>query len=322
MAADALIALGHMDVVPGWMRRYRRFLEPKPGPVSTIPDSGTEWRSALGDIRRIEDWIQFMRRALATAEWSDVLELWWRRLLPGISAAAAHGVLRTAHATRALVRASRPEPPLLDELACGMGYWAARYRALTPTRRLDGTRPLDEALALIPRLAPEASPVEPGIMGRLVPAARLPHLPDAVDALRPDPDVHSALSSLTGHAARVFLTQPNAAIPLVHALTAPAAVRLVLPRLSSELHAPSFDAVWRLSSIIVSAYDSKSTRLPREATEGEPVAPGELVEQAVRHGDEHVLKMTEACLREYRLRNDPAYLLAAEASRQRIPRGE
>jgi hypothetical protein len=40
-------------------------------------------------------------------------------------------------------------------------------------------------------------------------------------------------------------------------------------------------------------------------------APGELIAR-VEHKDPHVVKFTEACLRENAIRPDPAYLLAAQ----------
>jgi hypothetical protein len=46
----------------------------------------------------------------------------------------------------------------------------------------------------------------------------------------------------------------------------------------------------------------------------------ELCVQAVKHGDEHVIKFTEACLREHALRPDPRYPAAVLAAHQRIPR--
>ncbi len=46
----------------------------------------------------------------------------------------------------------------------------------------------------------------------------------------------------------------------------------------------------------------------------------ELGARAVEHGDEHVIKFTEACLREYALRPDPRYPAAALAAHRRIER--
>ena len=45
-------------------------------------------------------------------------------------------------------------------------------------------------------------------------------------------------------------------------------------------------------------------------TSGAPT-PDELAARAADHGDVHVVKFTEACLREHALQPDPAYLVAA-----------
>ena len=59
------------------------------------------------------------------------------RLAPGLSAAATHGILRTAHAARALSRRDTPERR--GELARGLAYWAVAYEEL-PARERSGPR--------------------------------------------------------------------------------------------------------------------------------------------------------------------------------------
>jgi hypothetical protein len=58
------------------------------------------------------------------------------RLLPGLAASATHGVIRTAHAVRSLRAAGPdPDPLLIDELAQGPAFWAARYQTVPEIRR-------------------------------------------------------------------------------------------------------------------------------------------------------------------------------------------
>lgn len=55
------------------------------------------------------------------------------------------------------------------------------------------------------------------------------------------------LSEMTAEFAGVYLTHPEVApVPLIHGVTAPAAVRLVLPYLPQELHAPTLGALWQV----------------------------------------------------------------------------
>ncbi|CAM5570622.1 Questin oxidase family protein OS=Streptomyces rimosus subsp. rimosus (strain ATCC / DSM 40260/ JCM 4667 / NRRL 2234) OX=1265868 GN=SRIM_018045 PE=4 SV=1 [Streptomyces rimosus subsp. rimosus] len=48
----------------------------------------------------------------------------------------------------------------------------------------------------------------------------------------------------------------------------------------------------------------------------------ELGARAVEHGDEHVLKFTEACRREYALRPDPRFRAAVAVARRIAPLGK
>ena len=50
---------------------------------------------------------------------------------------------------------------------------------------------------------------------------------------------------------------------------------------------------------------------PSRWTPPEAPTPDELAARAADHGDVHVVKFTEACLREHALQPDPAYLAAA-----------
>ena len=61
-----------------------------------------QWRERLGDVRYVRDWTVLFEAELADHGWRATLVRWWPRLLPGLSASATHGVIRTAHAVRSL----------------------------------------------------------------------------------------------------------------------------------------------------------------------------------------------------------------------------
>src|SRR5262249_28262096 len=102
MAAEALVALGHPDLAPQWAERYRRLLDTMP--AATSPVTSTTWRESLGEEGRLADWSAFFKRQLAELPWQEALEQWLRRLIPGLVSAGRHGLIRTAHAVRALSR--------------------------------------------------------------------------------------------------------------------------------------------------------------------------------------------------------------------------
>jgi hypothetical protein len=118
MAAEALVALGHGDLVAAWAERYRRKLDVMPASRSPIAAEG--WAEALGAVDRFADWVEFFRARLAEAPWQTVFGEWISRLLPATPSAGGHGFLRTAHAIRAL---SQAETPLrVEELGVALAY--------------------------------------------------------------------------------------------------------------------------------------------------------------------------------------------------------
>src|SRR5262249_8265940 len=142
MAAEALVALGCDDIVVAWTDRYRRQLDAMPPPRA--PVSGGNWEQALRAIHRVRDWGAFFRAQLAQARWLVVFREWIGRLLPATPSAGAHGLIRTAHALRALADA---ETALrVEELGVALAYWAAYHRKLPGTPRLAGTLELGDAL--------------------------------------------------------------------------------------------------------------------------------------------------------------------------------
>jgi hypothetical protein len=225
MAAEALLRLGRDDAIEGWVTQYMRGLEDAVRPASPITDA--DWREALGDVRRVADWEAYLDRELQEAPWRDVLARWWARLLPGIAAGSTHGVIRTAHAVRALGDGETPER--ISELGRGLAYWAARYLELTGRPRTSGTASLDEAFRDIPLLIGGPDGL---ISVRLAALDGDDGFAAAVERLGPPVDIPAALDALTVAFAGAYLRRGHQnPIPYIHGVTAPAAVRLALPEL-------------------------------------------------------------------------------------------
>src|SRR5262249_51533021 len=146
------------DVVVSWADRYRKKLDSMP--AATSPITVTTWREALGQIGRIADWTAFFRAQLDDAPWPTVFADWIGRLLTGAISAGQHGLIRTAHAIRAL----EDEETFLrvEELGVALAYWAAYYRQLPGVPRFAGNLEFEEALDQVPR-------VERGQPGRGMP---------------------------------------------------------------------------------------------------------------------------------------------------------
>jgi len=309
MAAEALLRLGRDDAIEGWVTQYMRGLEDAGCPASPITDA--DWREALGDPRRVADWEAYLDRELQAGPWRGVLARWWARLLPGIAAGSTHGVIRTAHAVRALGDGETPER--VAELGRGLAYWAARYLELAGRPRTAGTSSLDDAFRDIPLLVGGPDGL---ISERLAALDGVDGFAAAVERLEPPVDVPAALDGLTVAFAGAYLRRGHEdPIPYIHGVTAPAAVRLALPHLPLDLWRPSFDAIWQVGAAIQSAYGAGPNRpLPS----GPGAERGSLIDRAVATNDEHAIKFTEACLRQHGAIPDPLFLLAAEDAIERL----
>jgi hypothetical protein len=283
MVVEALSRHGQAGAVHRWLDLYTDRLEEFPTGVEPVTDSN--WREALGDPRRSADWIVHFSRALTDRPWRAVLAEWWPRLLPGLHGAATHPVIRVGHAVRALE--AEENEPRLAELAHALSYWAARHLPVTGVETLPGRGSAARTLDTVPPI----DSAEGGYLARLAAVRRLPTWARDVS----DPDTARArLTELVRAATHRYATHGHGEeTMLVHAATAPNAVLRSLDSLPRELWAPSLHAAWTASAAITAMY------APAEAVAYTPPArltPQEVVERALAHGDEHVIKLTDTAL--------------------------
>jgi Questin oxidase-like len=315
MAAEALVALGCDDVVVAWADRYRRQLDAIPAPRS--PLTADNWAQALGAIDRFGDWVAFFRTQLDEAPWQTVFQQWIGRLLPATPSAGAHGLIRTAHALRALADA---ETSLrVEELGVALAYWAAYYRKLPGTPRLTGTLDLGDALLRIPLfLSGQARPGMPRQVYLRVMQAHGAEFSQAVDSAAEPESVEDALSSLTEAGARMYLANATRQpLVLLHTVTAPAALSLMLPHLPAGLHKTALAYVWQNVAATAAAYGDQT---PTEDDDLAPQEPSAVIERSIATDDPHALKFAEACIREHQRNPHPAYLAAAADWASRLHR--
>ena len=316
MGAEALSTLGHDDLVAAWVEGYKARNAPIDAPPTTTridPGDERDWRPALGDPARLSDWADLFTRELNDHPWQDVVGAWVPRLVAGYAGAFTHGLIRTAHAVRAIETVPSPSPLVTGELARALAYWAGSYKALPGRPALAGTRSLDEAIAGLPRPHEPWTPVEAGQFLRL---HELTDFAGAVEALGPPPSIEAGLSDLTAAFARLMLANPDAhPFGLVHAITPVAGARTLLPYLPAAAATQAHAQLWHVDAAIAAGFTSRPiSQAGSRAEEADTpaVTAGELVARAAEHKDPHVVKFTEACLREDALRPDPAYRLAAQ----------
>ena len=126
-----------------------------------------------------------------------------------------------------------------------------------------------------------------------------------IDLASPGDDLSAFLSDLTAMMAVFYLQNAGAAsIAYVHTVTAPSAVRLISPHVSAETGRTLGRYVWQAAAAIHSrSHFAHEVVMPETLPDAE-----DLIDRAVFSGDEHAIKFTEACLREYALSPNPAFL--------------
>src|SRR5579871_4299503 len=279
MVVEALCALGHPEAVMPWLARYRERMELRPPP--SAPIGRQEWPAMLGRRERFSDWALFFQRELDEEPWPVVLDRWVERLASGFCAAATHGVIRVGHAVRALGAAETASRR--RELADALASWASTWQRLPATERSHpGTAAPREAIRRVP--------------------------------------VVTLIADLTELFARVCLANVHnipTAIAFIHAVTSPAALGNILPQLREETARRAYRYAWQSCCALYACYGGAVPFV-------DPVEPigrtaQDLARRAIAHGDEHVIKFTEACLTRHAIAPSLAYLAAADRIVALIP---
>ena len=301
MVAEAMVRHGHGHVVNHWLDVYTSRLEEFPRGIGPI---GSDWQDALGDLRRVADWTAFFRREISEQPWRQVLNTWWPRLLPGVVAAATHGVIRVGHAVRALL-ADGEDDAHVAELAHGLAYWAARWQTVpvghAAVGKVNATTPL-ELLAAVPRVAEQSGGIDDRL-ARLDSLAAWPSVLAGFTVPTEPEQIRTQLAALVDAATlRYLLYGHGNGIMLVHSVTAPNAVLRTLPVLDAPLWAPSLTAAWAATSALTAVYASKEPASreqlpePPAGRESREDIARDIFARAVEHGGEHVIKFADTAV--------------------------
>ena len=308
MVAEALHALGHDALIAAWVDVYApRLEEDEAGKVLPSPDR----IAALGN-GDFADWRATFREEVESSPWQRVARDWLPILLPGYFAGAMHGPIRAAHAIRALEEEDNEDRR--NEFAGAFGYWAGGFRGL-PGDPGASPRPgcgVQEVLAEVPVIDPARR-----AGGFLVDAVRVLDKEDAFSRVLAAADLAASepidqIARICAEVAGLYLRNPDARIAYIHALTGPAALRLLADYLGEvDLRKGAGFALQSAASLHATFFEDRAAAAPDPQQEELASSWDELRYRAACSLEEHVIKFTEACWREDRAHPHPVFALAA-----------
>lgn len=315
MAVEALVAIGRADRVIPFIESYRkRFSSDYPPKYKSVTKDN--WKEALNDERRTTDWIDFFNREIKENGWKMTVETWSERLAPGLSAAAAHGLIRTGHAVRSLGR--NENEARKNELAHALAYWAAYYQVLPEIKNAKNQKlNLSDAIQKVPVL-PSEKRNRGSIMNQLKALDDFPSFSETINLVDVTNQPETILTALTELFATIYAknVSPRNNIDLIHAVTGLANVRALVPYLSKPMTEKMLRYGWQAAAAIYSISGNETNNQISDAK----INREDLIEQAVTSNEEHAIKFTEACVSEYKLNPNPIYLRAANDALGRLQR--
>ena len=308
MVAEALSAMGRPDAVMPWLRQnwpLRHTLMPRHAASHAIAD----WKAALGNNAPF-DWSVFMADDLEKTGWEDFVARWTARLAPGASSDAAHGILRAGHAVRSMKERETPER--LRELADAFGLWASSYTTLPVADYSGAPMPACDAIAHVPFSPGKAREERGGFTTGLKSLNDFPGFAPVIGMIDVSGDPARRLSQITETFTRVFLANardPYTVIAFIHGVTACVTLRSLGEFLDADGARAGLRYAWQTGAALYSVYGTHKPEFGKTTAPEE--TPYRLIAMAVDTADDHAIKFTEACLREYALNPNPVYLAAA-----------
>ncbi|MFT5582886.1 MAG: hypothetical protein ACI9VR_000463 [Cognaticolwellia sp.] len=294
MASEALEALGRLDALPALQAAY-------------VPELLQPWWVPTGLARpehlgRYEDLAQWSSFYMSFEDPIALLQAELPALLPGVLGASLHGLLRVAHGLRAWHR--QPSEPRRREVAFGLALWAGGFRTL-PGQVGSGDLDLVQALETLPSIPPNLKR-EGLITDRVLAVWDWPAFQGHLAQIALPKDPSAAISQLTAWAARRYLVEDQAGFAYLHALTASASLRTLLPILDPDSQRAALAAL--IQALLAMELTHRSTSAT--ARPGSPSSAG-LVDKAIEIANDHGIKYVEAVLTEERIEPRPERVAAA-----------
>jgi hypothetical protein len=298
MALHALHSLGASperlrEFFAVYARRFRGGTQENVVRRSLFPVA--DWLRLRGQEDAFPSLLAYFNRMVASQGMEVALHIALPNLMPGVAAAAFHGVIRTAHAVQAAHA---------GELATALAYWAWRWQPLTAPPVGNPLIGFDSWAKLLIEQASGWHSDGQLISIRMNEASQSRAYVALAGALMPAATIETRIADLAQLAVDRYVLRPN--FTILHMITGLRALRTLLPWIqdSENLQAT-------VVHCFVAAY------LAARVTTTDPViipkakSWSEVIKVALTSDDEHLVKLVHACRDEAAKYGDGQYLIAA-----------
>ncbi|GGP17633.1 questin oxidase family protein [Silvimonas iriomotensis] len=301
MALIALARLGADDTrLEAYFNEYIKQLSPVAASPGVIDPAF--WQRELGQLAYYAAYRDYFAAQLAAEGVDAVVRRHIHDLLPGIGGAAFHGVIRAQYALAS---------GNLDEIACGLAYWACSARKLADWPVPMPAPQSADPLTLVTRLFTPAFAIDPAafmISARMRSAVQLPAFAEVVGWLDVQPDT---LQKLAVYAAECYVVTGD--FTVLHLVTSAHALRGLARWIDDMDTAVRWYWQAYAAGVIASGIAGPA---PHVTVPAQPDwAP--LIAAGIAAADEHVIKLIDACHEEYAAYGEGAHVLAARRIAQR-----
>jgi hypothetical protein len=277
----ALVALERLGAggarLQAWAAGYEQAKGLRPARPRQDWPTGDAWTSRLGDRSAWPVYRDLFRQWLRHEGGPDTLAQVLPALMPGCSAAAFHGLIRSAYAVQI---------GHLGELADGLAHWASFFQPLGEWPAVDATEADPVALLRSLRAGTSSAPL---IAGRIADAARDGRVNRVIAALRIDAATPERLARAAAHA-----YAESGSFTALHLVTGTHAMRIV------ARFADDAGTAWRW---FWQAY-AHGVVAARLCAADAPLRLHDwprLLAAALASDDEHVIKLVDSCREEARV---------------------
>lgn len=263
-----------------------------------------DWVRLRGQDDAFPSLLAYFNGIVASHGMEDSLRFALPDLIPGVAAAAFHGLIRTAHAVQAAHA---------GELAAALAYWAWRWQPLTEPPVANPLIGFDSWAGLLVKQAAGCHSDDQLISTCMNAASRSDAYLELAGALMPAASLEKRIAELAELAVDCYVAGPN--FTTLHMVTGLRALRTLLPWIrDSEASQATVVHCFVAAYLVARGSATEPAIVPKSKSWAD------VIQDALASDDEHVIKLVHACSDEAARYGEGLYLTTAtQATSTQMP---